>query len=63
MYKIMDENNVYKNDDIDLNDVEQIINHLNNSNIKRIKKDRGLIERAESCKTILTEDNRQLLND
>lgn len=30
---------------------------------KRIKKDKGLIERAESSKTILTEDNKELLND
>lgn len=31
--------------------------------VKRVKKDRGLIERAESTKTILTEDNKELLND
>jgi len=31
--------------------------------IKRIKKDKGLIERTESSKTILTEDNKQLLVD
>lgn len=30
---------------------------------KRIKKDKGLIERAGSSKTILTEDNKELLND
>jgi hypothetical protein len=30
---------------------------------KRIKKDKGLIERTESSKTILTEDNKELLND
>lgn len=30
---------------------------------KRIKRDKGLIERAESSKTILTEDNKELLND
>ena len=29
--------------------------------VKRIKKDRGLIERAESEKIILAEDNRQVL--
>jgi len=30
---------------------------------KVVKKDRGLIERCESSKIILTEDNRQVLND
>lgn len=30
---------------------------------KRIKKDKGLIERSESTKTIITEDNKELLND
>lgn len=30
---------------------------------KRIKRDKGLIERTESSKTILTEDNKELLND
>ncbi len=33
------------------------------NNIKRLKKDKGLIERTESSKTILTEDNKELLND
>ena len=31
--------------------------------VKVMKKDRGLIERTESSKVILAEDNRQLLND
>lgn len=31
--------------------------------IKRIKKEKGLIERAESSVTIITEDNRELLKD
>lgn len=30
---------------------------------KRIKKDKGIIERTESSKTILTEDNKELLTD
>ena len=39
-------------------------NVLNGANAtKRIKKDKGLIERTESSKTILTEDNKELLND
>ena len=41
---------------------EQIINDTPKE-VKRIKKDKGLIERTESSKTILTEDNKQLLND
>ena len=31
--------------------------------VKRVKKDKGLIERTESSKTVLTEDNKELLND
>ena len=30
-------------------------------NIKKLKKEKGLIERTESSKTIITEDNRELL--
>ena len=41
---------------------EQIINDTPRD-IKRLKKDKGLIERTESSKTILTEDNKQLLVD
>lgn len=32
-------------------------------NIKKVKKDKGLIEKVESSKVILTEDNKQLLLD
>lgn len=46
---------------------EQIASAENMANVlsdtKVIKKDKGLIERTESSKIILTEDNRQLLND
>lgn len=31
--------------------------------VKKVKKDRGLIERTESSKIVLTEDNKELLND
>lgn len=31
--------------------------------VKKIRKDKGLIERTESSKTILTEDNKELLID
>ena len=41
---------------------EQIINDTP-APVKRIKKDKGLIERTESSKIVLTEDNKQLLND
>ena len=43
--------------------VEDIINDIPAPAVKRIKKDKGLIERTESSKTILTEDNKQLLVD
>lgn len=42
--------------------VEEILNDSPKP-IKRLKKDKGLIERTESSKTILTEDNKQLLTD
>ena len=42
--------------------VEDIINDTPKE-VKRLKKDKGLIERTESSKTILTEDNKQLLVD
>lgn len=31
--------------------------------VKKIKKEKGLIERTENSKIILTEDNKELLND
>ena len=42
---------------------EELVNDINKSNVKIIKKERGLIERAEAQKVILAEDNRQVLND
>lgn len=33
------------------------------ASVKRVRQDKGLIERVESSKIILTEDNRELLND
>ena len=42
---------------------EEQAENLISSSVKVVKKDRGLIERAESSKIILTEDNRQVLND
>jgi len=43
--------------------IESIVNNTPNKDVKRIKRDKGLIERTESSKTILTEDNKQLLVD
>ena len=37
--------------------------NIQTAQVKRVKKDKGLIERTESSKTILTEDNKELLND
>ena len=31
--------------------------------VKKVRSDKGLIEKTESSKIILTEDNRELLND
>ena len=41
----------------------EMLNAEPRSHVKRIKKDKGLIERTESSKTILTEDNKELLVD
>lgn len=35
----------------------------NEPKVKKVKKEKGLIERTESSVTILTEDNRELLKD
>ena len=42
---------------------ESILDTTPHKEVKRLKKDKGLIERTESSKTILTEDNKQLLVD
>ena len=34
---------------------------LNDKAVKKVKKDKSLIERTESSKTIITEDNKQVL--
>ena len=62
-YKI--ENNNSKIDNVmdKISMAESIINSNTEKEVKRIKKDKGLIERTESSKTILTEDNKQLLVD
>lgn len=42
---------------------QNVLNGSEPSSVKRVKKDKGLIERTESSKTILTEDNKELLKD
>lgn len=42
---------------------QDVLNDAPVAQVKRVKKDKGLIERTESSKTILTEDNKELLND
>jgi hypothetical protein len=64
--KINKEENVEKMDENKLKQAEELVNVLSGvdpNQIKRIKSDRGLIERTESSKVVLTEDNRQILND
>lgn len=48
----------------DLQNMENIVNSINNDkNVKHIKSEKGLIERIELKKVVLTEDNKMLLND
>ena len=42
---------------------EELVQNLTPETVKVVKKDRGLIERTESSKIVVTEDNRQVLND
>lgn len=46
----------------DIERMESIADELK-PEVKRVKKEKGLIERTESSKIVLTEDNRQVLND
>ena len=47
-----------------INRAEEIMNNMKAANhVKVVKKDTGLIERTESSKIVLTEDNRQVLSD
>lgn len=49
----------------DLLKANHIVDSMNQdkSNIKRIKNEKGLIERVEINKVVLTEDNKMLLKD
>lgn len=64
---VVPKNNSKKlNEEMDerVNKAEEIMNNMKAANhVKVVKKDKGLIERTESSKIVLTEDNRQVLND
>lgn len=45
-----------------ISDIEAVVENMQ-PEVKVVKSDRGLIERTESSKIIITEDNRQVLND
>jgi hypothetical protein len=64
---VPEKNNQKKNEekmDERVNKAEEIMNNMKAANhVKVVKKDKGLIERTESSKIVLTEDNRQVLND
>ena len=44
-----------------INNAANIIDSMENVTVKRVKKDNGLLERSQSEKIILVEDNRQVL--
>ena len=50
---------------IDLERANNIVDSMNDAhnNVKRIKSEKGLIERVEINRVVLTEDNKMLLND
>ena len=52
-------------DRTNLEKASNILDNLtqNSDNIKRIKNEKGLIERIECGKVVLTEDNKMLLKD
>lgn len=64
---VIKKNKTKKNNAMKLDEIakaEELVNNMNKSErVKVIKKERGLIERTESEKIILAEDNRQILND
>ena len=58
-------NNEDKNNEaMDIEQIEKLASELTpEQTTKKIKKDKGLIERTESSKIMITEDNKQLLTD
>ena len=59
-------NNIDKKEDtMDINEInkaEELAKTMNKK-VKIVKKEKGLIERTETEKVVLTEDNRQVLTD
>lgn len=66
-YKVVfPSNNNEKNKDMDYNEIQKLKDSAENfagDKVKKLKKDKGIIERTESSKIVLTEDNKQLLVD
>lgn len=51
-------------ENMDIDQIEKLAGELTpEQTTKKIKKDKGLIERTESSKIMITEDNKQLLKD
>ncbi len=49
---------------MDIEQIEKLASEMTpEQTTKKIKKDKGLIERTESSKIMITEDNKQLLTD
>jgi hypothetical protein len=49
---------------MNIDEIEELASELTpEQTTKRIKKDKSLIERTESSKIMITEDNKQLLQD
>ena len=63
---VVKKNNTKKksNKNMDIDQIEKLASELTpEETTKKIKRDRGLIERTESSKIKITEDNKQLLTD
>ena len=57
-------NDTKNNEAMDIEQIEKLASELTpEQTTKKIKKDKGLIERTESSKIMITEDNKQLLTD
>ncbi|MBR6516669.1 MAG: hypothetical protein IKT40_07400 [Bacilli bacterium] len=72
--KVTKKKNVKKNEEVEIIKAENVMDTKekielanailgDDAKVKRVKKEKGIIERAESSMTILTEDNRELLKD
>ena len=63
---VKDKEEIKKDNVMDTKEKIQMANAILNAEqpkVKKVKKEKGLIERTESSITILTEDNRELLKD